>query len=128
MADRRSPGLFRLSRRDGHCPPSDYALLTELASRSWGQSEEKGVAGPEREPTPSSGNVESVIAGVPIGAKIRSALNRFVVWRGMRAPVQAAFIVRELFLITASIGCTPHFQSGHYRGRLSDKARPPGQD
>ena len=62
-----------------------------------------------------------MIARVPIGAKIRSALNRFVVLRGMRAPVQAAFIVGELFLIIASIGCTPHFQSEHCRGRLSDQ-------
>jgi hypothetical protein len=41
-----------------------------------------------------------------------------------RAPVQALFIGRQL-LFTASDLVHPHFQSGHYGGRLSDKACSP---
>ena len=45
-----------------------------------------------------------------------------------RAPVQAAFIGQQL-LFTASDWVHPHFQSGHYGGRLSDpKPVPPGPD
>ena len=43
-----------------------------------------------------------------------------------RAPVQAAFIGRQL-LFTASHWAHPHFQSGHYGGRLSEQPAPSGR-
>ena len=43
-----------------------------------------------------------------------------------RAPVQAAFIGRQL-LFTASDWVHPHFQSGHYGGRLSEQPAPSGR-